>query len=62
MNAIMELLKIMGLPWSKQFEVEVLHVAMFAVKDAPSEITVACKEALTFVRVLDLIIFYSKAS
>jgi hypothetical protein len=52
MTAIMKLLTLKGVQWSRRFEVEVLHVAMFVVKDAPTEITVASKEALTFVSIL----------
>jgi hypothetical protein len=51
MTAIVKLLTMKGVQWSRQFQVEVLHVAMFVVKDAPTEITVASKEALTFVSV-----------
>jgi hypothetical protein len=45
-----------GLTWSKRFEVEILHVSMFMVKDAPAEITIASKEALAFVSFFDLLL------
>lgn len=48
-NGILELLTKMGLQWSKAYQVEILHVAMFVVKDAPTEISLACEEALRFV-------------
>ena len=49
MIAIVELLKKMGLKWSQLFEAEILHLALFALKDTPAEITAANKEALEFV-------------
>ena len=54
-SAMIRLLNSMGIDWSKKFEVEILHVAMFVVKDAPSEITIAQHEALKFVSLLRLV-------
>ncbi|KAL3798859.1 hypothetical protein HJC23_004647 [Cyclotella cryptica] len=48
MNGILQLLSKMGLQWSKFYEVEILHLAMFLVKDAPAEIARANKESMKF--------------
>jgi transformation/transcription domain-associated protein len=56
MITIVDLMNRKGLTWSKRFEVEILHVSMFMVKDAPAEITIASKEALAFVSFFDLLL------
>ena len=59
---IVELLKKMGLEWSQQFEAEILHFALFVLKDSPAEITVANKEALEFVSAIDYLLVCSNTS
>ncbi len=47
-DGITYLLKLMGKEWSSKFEVELIHVAIFCIKDHPQEVAVADKEALSF--------------
>ncbi len=48
MSAVLNLMNKMGLQWCKQYEVEVLHTALFLVKNAPNDVTLAGKESLSF--------------
>ena len=48
MDGIISLMRKMGLGWCKHFEVALLHTAIFVVKDAPSHIANACKDAMFF--------------
>lgn len=47
-DGIVFVLDIMGSNWSSRFEVEILHVALFCIKDQPQEVAFAEKEALSF--------------
>ena len=48
MTGMLELMNKMGVQWCKQYEVEILHTAIFVVKDAPSDISHAGKESMKF--------------
>ena len=48
MSGTVDLLNRMGLSWSKQFEVEVFHAAIFLLKDSPDEIARANEETMKF--------------
>ena len=47
-DGIVLILDIMGSIWSSRFEVEIMHVALFCIKDQPQEVAFAEKEALSF--------------
>ena len=47
-DGICKVLELMGEQWSSKFEVELFHIALFCLKDYPSEISIAEKEALSF--------------
>jgi hypothetical protein len=60
-DGICKLLELMGDQWSSTFEVELLHVALFCLKDYPHEVAIAETEALSFFfRVFSLL--YGNAS
>ncbi|KAL7534798.1 hypothetical protein ACHAXR_010621, partial [Thalassiosira sp. AJA248-18] len=48
MLAIFQLMTKMGLNWSRQYQVEILHTAMFLIKDTPDGIAAASRESLRF--------------
>lgn len=48
MAGLFDLITMMGLSWSEQFEVEILHTAIFVVKDTPDGIAHASKESVRF--------------
>ncbi len=48
MAGLFNLITKMGLSWSEQFEVEILHTAMFIVKDTPDGIAHASEESVRF--------------
>ncbi len=47
-DGIIYLMQLMGKEWSIQYEVELIHVAIFCIKDQPQEVANAEKEALLF--------------
>ena len=48
MAGLFNLITKMGLSWSEQYEVEILHTAMFIVKDTPDGIAHASEESVQF--------------
>lgn len=47
-EGICKLLELAGANWSSKFEAELIHVAIFCLKDYPREISIAEKDALNF--------------
>ena len=47
-DGICKIILLMGSKWASQFEVDIIHVALFCMKDAPREISRAEKEAILF--------------
>ncbi len=47
-DGICKIILLMGSKWASQFEVDILHVALFSMKDAPREISRAEKESILF--------------
>ncbi len=48
MSGLFDLIVKMGLRWSQQYEVEIIHTAMFVVKDTPDGIAHASKASVGF--------------
>jgi len=48
MSGLFDLIIKMGLTWSQQYEVEILHTAMFIIKDTPDGIAHASKASVRF--------------
>jgi hypothetical protein len=48
MAGLFDLITMMGLSWSERYEVEILHTAMFVVKDTPDGIAHASAESVRF--------------
>lgn len=48
MSGLLNLVAEMGLPWSQRYEVEIIHTALFIVKDTPDGIAHASKASVGF--------------
>jgi len=48
MSGLFDLVVMMGLTWSQQYQVEILHAAMFIIKDTPDGIAHASKASVRF--------------
>ena len=48
MSGLLNLIVEMGLPWSQRYEVEIIHTALFIVKDTPDGIAHASKASVGF--------------